>query len=138
MTDEERFSLLISIMGVNTVDPVRDKRIPEGVAISAGYTPSVLRFGVPALQSTDDQPRRGAYANHREVPRQHPRPCDRFTLIRTSWRAYPRSDAHTTIGSPVSVGNRLAISKKSWSASLMRQLPPVRGSPLTRLDRTNR
>ena len=53
MTDEERFSLLISVMGVDTDNPMRDKRIPEGVAMSAGYTPGMPRLGVPALQSTD-------------------------------------------------------------------------------------
>ena len=29
MTDEERFSLLVSVMGTNPVLPVRDQRIPE-------------------------------------------------------------------------------------------------------------
>jgi beta-glucosidase-like glycosyl hydrolase len=53
MTDDERFSLLISVMGANTVNPMRDKRIPEGVAMSAGYTPGVPRLRVPALQATD-------------------------------------------------------------------------------------
>jgi hypothetical protein len=32
---------------------VRDKRVPEGTAMSAGYTPRVSRLGVPALQSSD-------------------------------------------------------------------------------------
>jgi hypothetical protein len=49
MTDDERFSMLISVMGTNIVNPVRDKRIPEGVPMSAGYTPGVTRLGVPAL-----------------------------------------------------------------------------------------
>lgn len=53
MTDDERFSMIVSVMGTNPFVPVRDKRIPAGVAMSAGYTPSVLRLGVPALQSTD-------------------------------------------------------------------------------------
>lgn len=53
MTDEERFSLLISVMGANSMLTVRDKRIPEGVPMSAGYTPGVSRLGIPALQSTD-------------------------------------------------------------------------------------
>ena len=53
MTDEERFSLLVSVMGVNTSFPVRDKRIPEGVAMSVGYTPGVSRLGIPALLATD-------------------------------------------------------------------------------------
>lgn len=53
MTDEERFSLLISVMGTNTAVPVRDKRIPESVPMSAGYTPGVPRLGVPALLMSD-------------------------------------------------------------------------------------
>jgi beta-glucosidase len=32
---------------------VRDKRIPEGTAMSAGYTPGVPHLGVPVLQSSD-------------------------------------------------------------------------------------
>lgn len=54
MTDDERFSLIISVMGVNRVVPVRDKRIPDGVKnMSAGYTPGAPRLGIPALQSSD-------------------------------------------------------------------------------------
>jgi beta-glucosidase len=53
MTDGERFSLLVSVMGVNASFPVRDKRLPEGVAMSVGYTPGVPRLGVPALLATD-------------------------------------------------------------------------------------
>ncbi len=54
MTDDERFSLLISLMGaVAAVGVPRDKRIPEGVSMSAGYTPGVPRLGIPALQSSD-------------------------------------------------------------------------------------
>lgn len=53
MTDEERFSLLISVLGSNPVNPVRDKRIPEGVPMSAGYASGVPRVGVPALLMTD-------------------------------------------------------------------------------------
>ena len=49
MTDEERFSLLVSVMGTNPVLPVRDERIPAGVPMSAGYVPGVPRLGVPAL-----------------------------------------------------------------------------------------
>jgi hypothetical protein len=36
MTDDERFSMLISVMGTNIVNPVRDKRIPEGVPHERG------------------------------------------------------------------------------------------------------
>ena len=53
MTDEERFSMLVSVMGTNSVIPVRDKRIPEGVPMSAGYVPGVPRLGVPALLMSD-------------------------------------------------------------------------------------
>src|SRR5919106_1621785 len=53
MTDQERFSMLFSVMGTNPIDPVRDERIPEGVPMSAGYTPGVPRLGIPALLMTD-------------------------------------------------------------------------------------
>jgi len=53
MTDDERFSLLISVMGAHTLNPVRDTRIPEGVPMSAGYTAGVPRLGIPALRATD-------------------------------------------------------------------------------------
>ena len=53
MTDDERFSLLISIMGQNSVVPLRDQRIPAGVQMSAGYVPGVPRLGVPALLMSD-------------------------------------------------------------------------------------
>ena len=53
MTDDERFSLLISVMGANTINPVADKRIPEAVPMGAGYTPGVPRLGIPALVMTD-------------------------------------------------------------------------------------
>ena len=53
MTDDERFSMLISVMGKNAVIPVKDKRIPDGVPMSAGYTPGVPRLGVPALLMSD-------------------------------------------------------------------------------------
>jgi beta-glucosidase len=53
MTEDERFSLLISVLGRNTFNPVRDKRIPDEVPLSAGYTPGVPRLAVPALLATD-------------------------------------------------------------------------------------
>jgi beta-glucosidase len=53
MTDDERFALLISVMGRNAVVPVRDKRIPDDVQLSAGYVPGVPRLGVPALLMSD-------------------------------------------------------------------------------------
>jgi beta-glucosidase len=53
MTDAERFSLLVSVMGVNEVVTVRDPRIPEGVPMSAGYVPGVGRLGIPAQLMSD-------------------------------------------------------------------------------------
>jgi beta-glucosidase len=54
MTDDERFSLIISLIGaVPSLGVPRDKRIPEGVNMSAGYTPGVPRLGIPAIQSSD-------------------------------------------------------------------------------------
>lgn len=55
LTDDERFSLIISLMGaVPLIGQPRDKRIPEDVTnMSAGYTPSIPRLGVPALKSSD-------------------------------------------------------------------------------------
>jgi beta-glucosidase len=55
MTDDERFSLIVSVIGpVPLIGIPRDKRIPEDVKnTSAGYTPGIPRFGVPALQSSD-------------------------------------------------------------------------------------
>ena len=53
MTDEERFSLVVSVMGANAVNPVRDERIPEGTPMSAGYVPGIPRLGVPALLMSD-------------------------------------------------------------------------------------
>jgi beta-glucosidase len=53
MTDEERFSLLVSMMGTNDVVRERDERIPEGVPMSAGYVPGVERLGVPPLLMSD-------------------------------------------------------------------------------------
>jgi beta-glucosidase len=53
MTDDERFSLLVSVMGTNTTITVRDPRIPADVPMSAGYVPGVPRLGVPALVMSD-------------------------------------------------------------------------------------
>src|SRR5262245_34323160 len=55
MTDDERFSMLISVFGpVADIGVPRDKRIPADVTnYSAGYTPGVARLGIPALQSSD-------------------------------------------------------------------------------------
>ncbi|MEB4209050.1 beta-glucosidase [Mycobacterium sp. 94-17] len=53
MTDDERFALLVSVMGACDMWPVRDERIPEGTPMSAGYVPGVPRLGVPALLMSD-------------------------------------------------------------------------------------
>jgi beta-glucosidase len=54
LTDEERFSLIIGVMGqIPGFVPVRDERIPEGTKMSAAYTPGVPRLGVPALHMSD-------------------------------------------------------------------------------------
>jgi beta-glucosidase len=52
MTDEERFSLVVSIGGFSR-GVGRDKRYPDDIATTAGYTPGVPRLGVPALLSSD-------------------------------------------------------------------------------------
>jgi beta-glucosidase len=53
MTDDERFSLLVAVMGAGELWPVRDERIPPGVPMSAGYVPGIPRLGVPALLMSD-------------------------------------------------------------------------------------
>ena len=53
MTDDERFSLLLSVMGPNAGIPDRDERIPEGIPLSVGYVPGVPRLAVPALMMSD-------------------------------------------------------------------------------------
>jgi beta-glucosidase len=53
MTDAERFSLLVGVMGSRIEDPVREARIPEGTPMSAGYVPGVPRLGIPALCMSD-------------------------------------------------------------------------------------
>lgn len=56
MTDDERFSLVISLMGYipgSAVGP-RDPRLPEILPnMSAGYTPGIARLGIPPIQSSD-------------------------------------------------------------------------------------
>ncbi|HLT03107.1 MAG TPA: glycoside hydrolase family 3 protein, partial [Geminicoccaceae bacterium] len=54
MTDDERFSLLISILGNlvgGQIPP--DPRVAHLENPSAGYTPGIPRLGIPALQSSD-------------------------------------------------------------------------------------
>ena len=53
MTDDERFSLLLGVMGGGEMWPLRDERIPSGVPMSAGYVPGVPRLGLPALLMSD-------------------------------------------------------------------------------------
>ncbi len=54
MTDDERFSLVVSVIGaLPALGVPRDPRIPQGTNMSAGYTPGVPRLGVPPLQSSD-------------------------------------------------------------------------------------
>src|SRR3974390_511097 len=53
MADDQRFSLLVSVMGTNDVVTVRDERIPEGTPMSAGYVPGIERLGVPAQLMSD-------------------------------------------------------------------------------------
>jgi beta-glucosidase len=53
MTDDERFALLVSVMGTNDIITVRDERIPVDTPMSAGYVPGVPRLGIPALLMSD-------------------------------------------------------------------------------------
>ncbi len=53
MTDDERFSLLVGVMGAGELWPLRDERIPPGVPMCAGYVPGIPRLGVPALLMSD-------------------------------------------------------------------------------------
>src|SRR5690242_12710111 len=53
LTDDERFSLLISVMGASGPSSDRDARIPSDAPMSAGYVPGVPRLGIPALLMTD-------------------------------------------------------------------------------------
>jgi beta-glucosidase len=55
LTDDERFSLVVSLIGALPVLGFPgDDRIPEDVTnMSAGYTPGVPRLGIPAIQSSD-------------------------------------------------------------------------------------
>ncbi|AKN18365.1 beta-glucosidase bglS [Mycobacterium haemophilum DSM 44634] len=53
MTDDERFSLLVGVMGAGELWPLRDERIPPGIPMSAGYVPGISRLGVPALLMSD-------------------------------------------------------------------------------------
>jgi beta-glucosidase len=53
MTDDERFSLLISVAGSSTVATSHDKRFPDDVTMCTSYSPGVPRLGIPALLMSD-------------------------------------------------------------------------------------
>ena len=53
MTDDERFSLIVGVMGAGELWPRRDERIPPGVPMSAAFVPGIPRLGVPALLMSD-------------------------------------------------------------------------------------
>lgn len=53
MTDDERFTLLVGVMGVGELWRLHDERIPQGTPMSAAYVPGVPRLGVPALLMSD-------------------------------------------------------------------------------------
>lgn len=53
LTDDERFSLLVGVMGAGDMWPLHDERIPPGVPMSAGYVPGIPRVGIPALRMSD-------------------------------------------------------------------------------------
>ncbi|MEE2853264.1 MAG: glycoside hydrolase family 3 C-terminal domain-containing protein [Actinomycetota bacterium] len=53
MTDDERFGLLVSVLGAGEMWPVRDERIPADTPMSAGYVPGIPRLGVSALLMSD-------------------------------------------------------------------------------------
>ena len=53
LTDDERFSLLTSVMGGSELFPFHDERFPPNVPKSAGYVPGIPRLGLPALRMSD-------------------------------------------------------------------------------------
>ena len=53
MTDDERFSFIVGVMGASEMWPLRDERIPPGVPMCAAYVPGIPRLGVPALLMSD-------------------------------------------------------------------------------------
>src|SRR5262249_31955106 len=54
MTDDERFDMIYSVLGAATIIGMKpDPRLPEGIAMSAGYAKGVPRLGVPAQLQTD-------------------------------------------------------------------------------------
>ncbi|MEE6135806.1 beta-glucosidase [Mycobacterium sp. 050128] len=53
MTDDERFTLLVAVMGTSQLWPLPDDRIPPGTPMSAGYVPGIPRLGIPPLRMSD-------------------------------------------------------------------------------------
>lgn len=53
MTDDERFALVVCVIGPSDMWPARDPRIPTDVEASTGYAPGVARLGIPALRMND-------------------------------------------------------------------------------------
>lgn len=53
LTDDERFLLVVGVMGAGDLWPLRDERIPPDGPMSAGYVPGIPRLGVPALVMSD-------------------------------------------------------------------------------------
>lgn len=53
LTDDERFSLLVGVMGAGDMWPLHDERIPPDLPMSAGYVPGIARLGIPALRMSD-------------------------------------------------------------------------------------
>lgn len=53
LTDDERFTLLVAVMGKSDLWPLADERIPPDTPMSAGYVPGIARLGIPALRMSD-------------------------------------------------------------------------------------
>lgn len=53
LTDDERFALLVGVMGAGDMWPLHDERIPPDVPMSAGYVPGIARLGIPPLRMSD-------------------------------------------------------------------------------------
>src|ERR1700749_937696 len=53
VTDDERFALLVCVIGPSEMWQLRDEPIPPDVETSTGYAPGVARLGIPALLMSD-------------------------------------------------------------------------------------
>lgn len=53
MSDDERFAMIVSVLGPNLLLKERDPRMPDDAPSGTGYMPGVPRLGVPALTMTD-------------------------------------------------------------------------------------